>query len=89
MPEYNKLITELRDQCNNRSELSGERSDWRSDYNAEPHHIMGRIGKDLINPFNIIFLTSTEHAMQDKNGYEEKRRLLEYIRPIREKQGYQ
>ncbi len=89
MPEYNKLITELRDQCNNRSELSGERSDWRSDFSAEPHHIMGRIGKDLINVFNIILLTRNEHTAQDNNGYEEKRKLLEYIRPIREKQGYQ
>ena len=88
LPAYNALIKELREGCGNRSELSGDQGDWRTDYNVEPHHIGGRIGNDLINPFGIILLTREEHDIQDSNGWERKQELLNYIKVIRLKQGY-
>jgi hypothetical protein len=56
---------------------------------VEAHHINGRIGTELINPFNIIFLTREEHAeIHSHNTYEQKEKLMAIVRPIRERQGY-
>ncbi|KKL60063.1 hypothetical protein LCGC14_2209100 [marine sediment metagenome] len=89
LPGYNALVKELREGCGDRSELSGESGDWRFDYSVEPHHIEGRDGSRLTDPFNIIMLTTAEHEEQDSNGWERKQALLAYIKPIRIKQGYE
>lgn len=89
LPEYTKLIAELRAKCFNRSELSGKKPDWQSNYQVEPHHIMGRTGKRLTDPYNIILLNRDEHNAQDGNTYQEKQELLDFIKPIRERQGYE
>ena len=89
LPEYTALVKELRDGCGNRSELSGDMADWRSDGHVEPHHIDGRNGKRLTDPFNIILVNRSEHlVIEESNGWEAKQKLKEYIRPIRIKQGY-
>jgi len=88
LPEYNRLIKQLRELCENRSELSGNRGDWRFDFSVVPHHIMGRVGDRLTDPFNIIFLTPSEHDSMDFYGFDKKQSLLEYIKKVRIKQGY-
>ena len=86
--EYHALVEKLRSECNNRSELSGDKGCWRTNFSVEPHHIMGRTGKRLTDVFNILMVTRSEHDAQDGNNHQAKQKLLEYIRPIREKQGY-
>ncbi len=88
MPEYHALIEQLRSKCNNRSELSGDRGNWETAFNVEAHHITGRTGKRFLDVFNLILITRTEHQQMDGNNYQAKQKLLEYIRPIRAKQGY-
>ena len=89
LPTYRALINELRQKCNNRSELSGEMGDWRTAFRVEPHHIKGRVGKHLTNPFEILLVTRAEHLIiEESNGYQEKEKLLDFIRPIRIEQGY-
>ncbi len=86
MPEYHALVEQLRSECNNRSELSGEQGEWPG---VSPHHIMGRDGWRLTDPFNIIFLTDIQHKdIHKHNTLERKQALSKYIRPIRAKQGY-
>ena len=88
--EYYALVEKLRDLCGNVSELSGERANWASSYGVEPHHIDGRIGKLLVDPFNIIMLTHYEHMIEngqfpgDKKG---KEYLLWLVKSIRIRQG--
>lgn len=89
MPEYRAVVKKLRTLCNNRSELSGEKPDWRYGYKVEPHHIYGREGSKLTDPFNIIMITSSEHDEQDGNTYEEKQALLAFVRSVRLKQGFE
>ena len=86
--EYNKLVGKLRTMCGNKSELSGGKPTWEFGYKVEPHHIMGRTGEMLTDPFNIIMLTSSEHTEQDGNTNDEKMKLLAFIKPIRLKQGF-
>ena len=81
LPEYRRLVDELKILCMNRSELSGESP-------IEPHHIMGRIGDRLTDVWNIILLTRNEHNEQDGNTYEQKQELLGYVKIIRLRQGY-
>ncbi len=88
MPEYHALVEQLRDECNNLSELSGERGNWETNWDVEPHHICGRTGKRFLDPLNIIMLTRPEHTQQDSNNHQAKQKLLEYIYPIRKRQGY-
>lgn len=81
--EYQLLVTQLRYLAHGRSELSGKKA------RLEPHHIDGRRGWRLINPFNIILVTYTEHRyLQAHNSYEQRQMLLAIIRPRREKQGF-
>ena len=55
----------------------------------EPHHIDGKQGKRLIDPFNIIICTTVEHCyFQAHNSYEQRQRLLAIVRPIRLAQGF-
>lgn len=86
LEKYYPLIEELRRLCDNRSELSGHYPDWQSKFLLEPHHIEGRIGKLLLDPFNIIMLTRTEHdTIRQAHTKEE---LLTLVREIRIKQGF-
>ena len=88
---YYALVATLRLSCYNKSELSGKNPDWQSDYLADPHHIDGKDGKKLYDPFNIIFLTRTEHDIQHgkvKGEKLNKEALLAIIRPIRVTQGF-
>ena len=88
MSIYHDLIEQIRPQ-DNRSELSGELPDWQSGGIVEAHHINGRIGTALIDPFYIIFVTREEHAeIHAHNSYERKQELLATVEPIRKAQGY-
>lgn len=88
MPEYHALVEQLRSKCNNRSEITESGGTWETEWNVEAHHILGRTGKRLTDPFNIIMLTRKEHDAQDGNNHQAKQKLLEYIYPIRKSQGY-
>jgi hypothetical protein len=90
VPKLTDLYTKLRRYCHNRSELSGKRPDWRSDGFVEPHHIDGRIGDRLLDPFNLIMLTADEHdtEQQHRPGCHTKEELFNIVRPIRLKQGF-
>ena len=91
MLEYHVLIEKLRDLCGNVSELSGARPDWSSDYKVDPHHIGGREGTLLLDPFEIIMLVRNEHLVEqgqipgDKKG---KDYLLWLVKSIRSRQGW-
>ena len=91
MPTYNKMVKHLRKLCNNRSELSGHKPDWQSGYQIEPHHINGRRGQELINPFSVIMLTRNEHEVEQGrvigNGFS-KETLLLIVKDIRLCQGF-
>jgi len=84
------LVTTLRRFCHNRSELSDKKPDWQSDRIVEPHHIDGRVGDRLLDPFNLIMLTRDEHTTEQehKPGCHTKEELLAIVRPIRLKQGF-
>ena len=84
--KYRKLEVELREKCGNKSELSGEYGDWQTHWNVEGHHITGRTGKKVYDPFNIILLTRPEHDKIKKTHTEAE--LLALVREIRVKQGY-
>ena len=89
LPAYNKLINKLGTLCGNKSELSGDKPNWQFNYKVVPHHIMGRAGPMLSDPFNIIILTPPEHDAQDGNNNDDKMKLLAFIRPIRIAQGFE
>ncbi len=83
------LITKLRAYSHNKSELSGNEPNWQSSWLVEPHHIIGRNGNKLLDPFNIILLTRDEHLVEQSNmSFERKNELLELIKPIRKQQGF-
>lgn len=92
MPEYNKLINRLRELCNNKSELSNKSPDWQSGFKAEPHHINGRNGEKLLDPYGIILLTRYEHDVEEGKVRREKptdkERLLAIVKDIRIRQGF-
>ncbi len=82
--KWKVLEGELRIQCLNRSELDGSRPCWPCP-SVEGHHIKGRSGGLMLNPFNAIMLTRTQH---DLIVYRDKDELLGLVRGIRIKQGY-
>lgn len=87
LKEYHKLLDTLIELSGNVSELSGDRPDWQSDFKVEGHHIEGRIGNKLTDPFNIILLTRNEHVHWQKHmSYENKQYLLRVVKKIRIKQ---
>jgi len=92
MAEYKQLEKKLRILCGNRSELSGDYADWRTHWDVEGHHINGRNGKRLLDPFNIIMLTRHEHDREEGNIRGEPptdpQKLLEIVRKIRIAQGF-
>jgi hypothetical protein len=80
--EYKKLCILL-------DELSDKKSDLSGGPTAEHHHITGRRGLRLIDPFNIACLTKAEHGYeQAHHSWERQQELLAIIRPIRIKQGF-
>jgi hypothetical protein len=89
--EYNKLVNLLRKLCNNKSEFDGALPDWTSEWKVEPHHIGGRSGKLLLNPFNIIMLDRNRHDIEQgqiKGDKHSKQELLDIVKPLRIKQGF-
>jgi len=91
MREYSELIKKLRLLCNNRSELSGGKPGWQSQFLIDPHHIDRRNGDRLLDPFNIILLTRTEHDIQEGkiNGQKlSKEALYAIVYPLRMTQGF-
>jgi len=77
--------------CGNRSELGGLHPDWKSNYKVDPHHINGRDGKRLLDPFGIIMLTRDEHMVEDgqmKGKKVGKEKLLEIVKEKRLRQGF-
>jgi hypothetical protein len=87
--EYNSLVMRLKIACGCKSELSGKLC---SVYDIVPHHIDGRRGLRLIDPFNIILITDEEHTgdngIQKHNSWEAKQKLLDIVRKIRQEQGF-
>lgn len=89
LTRYFNLKQRLFELSRNKSELSGHRPDWQSSFVVEPHHIKGRTGHKLYDPFNIILLTANEHRFyQEHMSDANKQYLLELVRPIRIKQGF-
>ena len=81
---YQILKLELFLLGNNKSELSGL-------YGlVDPHHIDGRRGKRLFDPYNIILLTKEEHDRQTDYlpGYKTRKELVDIVKPIRKRQGF-
>ena len=89
--DFLSLRIYLTDQCKNKSELSGKEPDWQSGFLVEAHHITGRTGKRLLDPFNIIMLTRDEHSIENdhKEGCHTKEELREIVYNIRKKQGFE
>jgi hypothetical protein len=88
--EYNKLVNLLRELCDNKSEFDGALPDWQSEWKVEPHHISGRSGKLLLNPFNIIMLDRNRHDIEQgkiKGDKHSKQELLAIVKTIRISQG--
>ncbi len=89
LKEYYALVTRLKIMCGCCSELSGNPCSF---YFLAPHHILGRRGKLLTNPFNIIMVSDYEHlgddGIQKHNTWEMKQNLLAIVKPIRLKQGF-
>ncbi len=93
LPKYRRLVSKLRGLCDDESELSGKNPDWQTDWMAEGHHIMGRIGDLYLNPFNIIMITRDEHTAIDNelpiDGHKyTKEELLKIVAPLRIAQGF-
>ena len=90
LKEYYALVVKLSRWCHNRSELSGNRpTEWQAGFRVVPHHILGRRGKQLLNPFNIIMVTHTEHtAIHEERSPYTKEQLLEIVKTLRIKQGF-
>lgn len=86
LPEYRRLKQKLIILSGNKSELDGSLPDWRG---LEVHHVMGRIGKRLADPLNLIVLTASQHEYEQSHMTPERKTfLLALIRPIRVRQGY-
>lgn len=83
---YHILEDLLREFCGNKSELSGDYADWQTHWDVEGHHIDGRNGERLLDPFNIIMLTRNEHT--NIAELKSKEELLQGILLIRIHQGF-
>ncbi len=87
--EYREVRAIVRSKGFNVSELSGEPATWESGFIIELHHIRGRKGPLLCDPFNWIFLTNAQHVYYQKHPTEENRLYLKSIVfEIRIQQGY-
>ena len=86
LAEYHKVLTQIGGGWQKTSDLSGK---WP----GVPHHIYGRRGELLYDPFNIIYLTPEEHtdgqdAVHKHNTPELKAKLAGIVKEIRERQGW-
>lgn len=85
LDEYYPLRDKLISLANGVSELSGKRG------LLEPHHVDGREGGLLLDPFNILLVLPVEHrAIQEYRssyGYS-KEYLLWLVKSIRSRQGF-
>ena len=90
LAEYRPLIEKLRTLCDNRSELSGDKPDWTSNFQVEAHHLDGRENERLLNVWAIIMLTDEEHRVEQQHlpGCHTKEYLLALVKSIRERQGW-
>ena len=86
LADYNLLVAHLKGLSHAKSELSGKVGA------LVPHHIDGRRGKRLLNPFNIILLSEEEHTgddgIQAHNTWEQKQKLAALVKEIRLRQGF-
>lgn len=56
---------------------------------VEPHHIDHRENARLLNPFNIIIISGSQHTWEgDHHSFERIQQLKAIVRPIRIAQGY-
>lgn len=89
---YKKLVITLQFYCNNKSEIDGDSPDWQSHYLVEPHHINGRTGDKLTDPFNIIMVTRNQHKRQEGEIKDEPPipddKLIAIVKELRIKQGF-
>jgi len=78
---YRKLISLI--------DSKKQTSDLSDNLTEEHHHITGRQGLRLINPFNILCCTREEHDYeQAHHTWERQRELLAVVKPIRIAQGF-
>ncbi len=83
------IVACLRILCNDKSELSGKQSDWRTHWHVVDHHITGRQGRKLLDVFNLIMVTADEpDELQANMSFERKQELLRIVKPLRIKQGF-
>jgi hypothetical protein len=94
LKEYRKLLGKLYD-GSGRSEWNGDKDDWYDMTRncwitvREPHHIDGRTGARLLDPFNIILLTPAQHrTFQAHNSWEVRVALKLWVRGLRLEQGF-
>jgi hypothetical protein len=86
---YNEVRGRLLELAGGKSELSGIQGDNSISGRLSPHHITGRGGAKLTNPFNIIWLLEREHWIaQSEMSWENKQTLLDFIKPVRISQGF-
>ena len=82
MPQYHDILEAIGLCSQSLSELGGK---WP----VIPHHIHGRRGEHLYDPFNIILVTDAEHReIHAHNTPELKEKLAAIVKEIRLKQGF-
>lgn len=86
---YNAVRDRLIELSGGKSELSVIPFDDTIPGKVSPHHILGRAGARLTNPFGIIIARECEHwVMQAEMSWDKKQELLAFIKPIRIAQGF-
>ena len=82
--EYRRLSLLLNELARYHSEWNGAECCF-----LEAHHIDGRRGDRLLDPFNIILLTAEQHrTFQAHNSWEVRQALKLWVRPLRLAQGF-
>ena len=86
---YRDLIDKLFHEAMPCSEWDGTVEISYGHYVLEPHHIDGRRGKRLLDPFNIILLTPEQHrTFQAHNSWEVRQALKLWVYGLRIQQGF-
>ena len=89
LADYDKLISNLAAFALYRTELEEAPSVWNPTARLEAHHIDGRRGDRLLDPFNIIIVTAEQHReIHQHNTWEQKQKLLALVKEIRLRQGF-
>ena len=82
MPGYYLMLAKIGGGWPAKSEMSGI-------WGAVPHHIQGRRGAHLYDPFNIILVTDAEHReIHAHNTPELKAKLAGIVKELRIRQGF-